>query len=67
MYKRVAFGEIKNSKVGELVDVDKREFFMLAILATMVLLFGIWPDPLFDMMHASVEQLVQHISVSKVP
>ena len=67
MYKRVAFGEIKNPKVMELVDVDKREFFMLASLAAMVLLFGIWPDPLFDMMHASVEQLAQHISVSKLP
>jgi NADH-quinone oxidoreductase subunit M len=51
----------------ELVDVDKREFFMLASLAAMVLLFGIWPDPLFEMMHASVEQLAQHISVSKLP
>jgi NADH-quinone oxidoreductase subunit M len=67
MYKRVAFGEIKNPKVMELVDVDKREFFMLASLAVMVLLFGIWPDPLFDMMHASVEQLAQHISASKLP
>jgi NADH-quinone oxidoreductase subunit M len=67
MYKRVAFGEIKNPKVMELVDVDKREFFMLASLAAMVLLFGIWPDPLFEMMHASVEQLAQHISVSKLP
>ena len=67
MYKRVAFGEIKNPKVMELVDVDKREFFMLVSLAAMVLLFGIWPDPLFEMMHASVEQLAQHISVSKLP
>ena len=40
---------------------------VLASLAAMVLLFGIWPDPLFDMMHASVEQLAQHISVSKLP
>ncbi len=67
MYKRVIFGDIKNSKVAELVDIDKREFAMLAALAFMVLLLGVWPDPLFELMHASVEQLAQHISQSKLP
>ena len=61
------FGDIKNSKVAELVDIDKREFAMLAALAFMVLLLGVWPDPLFELMRASVEQLVQHISQSKLP
>jgi len=67
MYKRVVFGEIKNSKVAELSDINTREFSMLSVLATMVLLLGIWPDPLFDMMRASVEQLALHISQSKLP
>jgi NADH-quinone oxidoreductase subunit M len=63
----VVFGEIKNSKVAELSDINTREFSMLSVLATMVLLLGIWPDPLFDMMRASVEQLALHISQSKLP
>ena len=67
MYKRVIFGAIGNTAVAQLADVDGREKLILAVLALTVLLFGIWPAPLFDMMHASVEQLVSHIAQSKLP
>jgi NADH-quinone oxidoreductase subunit M len=32
-----------------------------------VLLFGIWPAPLTEIMHASVGNLLEHVSVSKLP
>jgi NADH:ubiquinone oxidoreductase subunit 4 (subunit M) len=32
----------------------------------MVLLVGLWPQPLVDLMHASVEQLLDHIQKSKL-
>ncbi|MEQ8232926.1 MAG: NADH-quinone oxidoreductase subunit M [Gammaproteobacteria bacterium] len=67
MYKRVIFGAVGNKHVEELSDIDGREKLILAALALTVLLFGIWPAPLFDMMHASVEQLVHHIAQSKLP
>ncbi len=67
MYKRVVFGEISNPGVAALSDVDAREKLILVVLALTVLLFGIWPAPLFDMMHASVEQLASHIAQSKLP
>ena len=67
MYKRVVFGEVANSAVAQLQDIDGRERLILIALAATVLVFGIWPAPLFDMMHASVEQLVQHMAQSKLP
>jgi len=67
MYKRVIFGAVANSKVAELTDIDGREKLMLSVLAVTVLVFGIWPAPLFEMMHASVDQLVHHIAQSKLP
>jgi len=65
MVKRVVFGDVANDKVAALSDVNPREFWMLAALAAFVLLLGLWPDLLANVMHASVENLVQHISSSK--
>jgi len=65
MVKRVLFGEVANDNVAALTDVNSREFWMLASLAFFVLLIGLWPDLLANVMHTSVENLVQHISISK--
>jgi NADH-quinone oxidoreductase subunit M len=67
MYKRVIFGAVGNDHVAELQDVDRREFLILGTLAVVVLLVGIWPAPLLDMMHPTVEGLVKHLAQSKVP
>ena len=37
------------------------------VILVVVLLFGLWPAPMFDMMNASVDQLVTQISHSKLP
>ncbi|MGD8484056.1 MAG: NADH-quinone oxidoreductase subunit M [Thioalkalispiraceae bacterium] len=66
MVKRVIFGEVKNDNVAKLQDINKREFLFLTILAVMVLLFGVWPAPLIDVMDASVANLIQHMMQSKL-
>ncbi|OED34428.1 NADH-quinone oxidoreductase subunit M [Chromatiales bacterium (ex Bugula neritina AB1)] len=66
MVKRVVFGEVANDNVAALTDVNRREVIMLALLAAMVLFFGIWPQPMVDVMHASISNLVSHITVSKL-
>ena len=66
MVKRVVFGEIKNPKVSELKDLDRREFGVLLGMALGVLIIGIWPAPLLDVMRVSVDQLLTHLSVSKL-
>ena len=67
MYKRVIYGAVANTAVANLTDIDAREKFIMASLAVVVLFFGILPAPLFDMMDASVDQLVVQISQSKLP
>ncbi len=67
MVKRVIYGEVKNPKVAELQDMSGREFVILGTLAVMVLWLGLWPAPLLEVMDATVEHLVEHIAVSKVP
>ena len=66
MVKRVIFGDIKNDNVKALKDLNNREFLVLGILAFVVLLVGVWPAPLLEVMSASVEHLVGQITVSKL-
>ncbi|MEM7764684.1 MAG: NADH-quinone oxidoreductase subunit M [Pseudomonadota bacterium] len=66
MVKRVLFGEIANDQVAALTDLNAREFLMLTILAVSVLVLGVWPEPLVNMMQASVDALVAHIGQSKL-
>ena len=66
MVKRVFFGEVGNERVAALTDLNKREFLILGLLAIAVLGLGVWPDPLLEVMHASVDNLIQHVTQSKI-
>ena len=66
MYKRVIFGAVANKHVEELTDITPREGIFLTLLALAVLAMGLWPDPFLNVMHASVEHLLQQVAVSKL-
>jgi len=67
MIKRVVFGPVASEKVAGLKDANGRELFVLGSLALAVLILGIWPAPLVEVMEASIQNLVEHIAVSKLP
>ncbi|HQR21717.1 MAG TPA: NADH-quinone oxidoreductase subunit M [Burkholderiaceae bacterium] len=67
MYKRVIFGEVANRQVAELADVNRRELLVLVLLAAAVMWMGLYPKPVTDLMDASVANLLQHVSRSKLP
>jgi len=66
MIKRVVYGEITNEKVKALVDVNGREKVVLSVLAVCVLGLGVYPMPLLEVMHSTVENLLEHAAVSKL-
>ena len=66
MYKRVIFGAVANSHVAELKDINPRETLVLALLAIAVLWMGILPAQFTELMHASVNDLLKHLAVSKL-
>ena len=66
MYKRVIFGEVANDNVKYLKDINSRETFILSMLVIVVLVFGIYPAPLFDAMHPTLEHLFEQMLQSKV-
>ncbi len=67
MVKRVVFGEVTSDAVAALRDIDGREFLVLGSLTVAVLAIGIWPAPLVDVLHVSVENLLRHIVLTKLP
>ncbi len=67
LVKRVIFGPVANDGVATLDDLNAREFLILGVLAVAVLLLGIWPAPLLELMQASVQHLVEQIVTSKLP
>jgi NADH-quinone oxidoreductase subunit M len=66
MYKRVIFGETANARIALLPDLQWQERWVLGILAAMVLLFGIWPAPLTNVMNESLSELVPHLMQTKI-
>ena len=66
MVKRVFFGEIKNEHVRALQDINQREFIMMSVLAVAVLALGLYPAPLVNVMHVSIDSLLQHVAISKL-
>ena len=66
MYKRVVFGPVTNPHVADMRDLNLREFLLMAVLAISVLVMGIYPKPFTDVMHASVTDLLTHVSQSKL-
>jgi NADH-quinone oxidoreductase subunit M len=67
MYKRVVFGAVANRHVAELKDIDLREGVILAALVAAVLLVGIYPQPMSEVLHTSVSDLLAHVAKSKLP
>ena len=66
MYKRVVFGAVANPHVEEMEDVNRREFWLLMLMAAFVLFMGLYPKFFTDLVQVSVENLLQHLSHTKL-
>jgi NADH-quinone oxidoreductase subunit M len=66
MYKRVIFGAVTNPHVAGLSDLGAREFVVLGLLALAVLVMGVWPNPFAEVLHTSVNDLLNHVAQSKL-
>lgn len=66
MIKRVIFGSVQNESVAKLEDLNRREFAIMATLAFVIILLGVWPNPLLEVMHSSVDNLLIQATTSKL-
>ncbi len=61
MVKRVMFGEVANTHVAGLKDINVREIIFLGLSALFVIGLGLWPEPLLAMMRTTIEHWVLHL------
>lgn len=66
MVKRVFYGPVSNDNVAQLEDLNKREFAIMTTLAIAVVLLGVYPAPLIEVMQVSVENLLVQATTSKL-
>lgn len=59
MYQRVFFGKITDSRVAALTDVSGVDLWVFILLAIPVLWIGLDPNPMLNMFHASIGNLLQ--------
>ena len=67
LYKRIFFGEVANSHVAELKDINGREWLVLGVFAFFTLALGLYPKPLTELMEPSIAKLAMQIATSKLP
>ena len=66
MLKRVVFGEVANDRVAGLKDLDIRELIALGGIGLAVIVLGLYPDPLVEMMEPSLDGLARHVLAGKL-
>jgi NADH-quinone oxidoreductase subunit M len=64
--KRVIWGDVGNAKVAAMRDLNPREWIVLGVFAAGVLLVGLWPKPLTDLMEPSIAHLAGQLAATKL-
>jgi NADH-quinone oxidoreductase subunit M len=58
LYRRMIFGELDKPKLMNISDMNMREVAIIVPLVILVILFGVYPSPVFDVTAVSVKNLV---------
>jgi NADH-quinone oxidoreductase subunit M len=58
LYRRMIFGELDKPKLMNISDMNMREVAIIVPLVVLVILFGVYPSPVFDVTAVSVKNLV---------
>jgi NADH-quinone oxidoreductase subunit M len=58
LYQRVIFGRVASTEIRELNDLNKTEVYILSSLAFLTIFFGFYPEPLFNTIDVSINDLI---------
>ncbi len=59
LYRRTIFGTLEKDDLKQILDMDRREIAFFAPLIVLAILMGVMPGPFLDVMHVSVDHLIQ--------
>jgi NADH-quinone oxidoreductase subunit M len=60
LYRRIVFGALTKDNLKAILDMNRREVLVFAPLIVLTLFAGVYPQPFLDVMHVSVENLVNN-------
>lgn len=58
IYRKSFFGECRNQVIADAVDLKTRELLIMTIISTIVLVLGLYPQAVLDIMNSSAEAWV---------
>ena len=64
LYRRVIFGTLSKESLKGLLDLSTREKVVIYPLVALVIFFGVYPAPVLDVTAASVDALINKVSLS---
>ena len=64
LYRRVVFGKITNSDIKKMKDLNTLEFYILFPLALLIIVFGFYPEPLFNTIDISINNLINNYNLN---
>ncbi|MBO6902056.1 MAG: NADH-quinone oxidoreductase subunit M [Rhizobiaceae bacterium] len=64
LYRRVVFGALTKDSLKNLLDLNPRERAVIYPLVVLVIFFGVYPAPILDATAASVDALVNSLTLS---
>jgi NADH-quinone oxidoreductase subunit M len=59
LYRRTVFGELEKDDLKQILDMNSREIAFFAPLLILAIAMGIYPGPFLDVMHVTVDNLIQ--------
>jgi NADH-quinone oxidoreductase subunit M len=59
LYGKVIFGKLTKSELKDNKDLNKIEIYILSSLAFLILFFGVYPEPLFNTIDISINNLLE--------
>ncbi|MCH7559355.1 MAG: hypothetical protein IIB56_18135 [Planctomycetes bacterium] len=64
-FQRIFLGKL-NEKYADLPEINRREIFTLVPLAVLVILLGIYPTPILDVMKTTLSHLIEIVQSSSL-
>ncbi|MFO1155904.1 MAG: NADH-quinone oxidoreductase subunit M [Rhodospirillales bacterium] len=65
LYRRVIFGALVKDSLKTIGDLTPREVLVFAPLFVVVVWLGVYPEPLLNVMHVSVQNLVERVDLAR--
>ena len=64
LYRRVVFGRIGNTELKKMADLNNIELYIFSSLIFLILVFGVYPEPLLNTVSISIDNLINNYEMN---